>query len=166
MSFAEALRSTGVYEPRHVQCHNSMSRDKLFVSGEDRATPLVHIGRGNCHWYYSNHDRNMFTCGSNPHKIENETNRDVEVKMLRDGSGARDFSVKTLNERIQTAGWRLAEHGVPKECALAAGGAALVALLTLALRARASSPGFERFPHQPPSDAPDTHEPLDAATTE
>lgn len=221
VSFAHALRSMGVYQPHPAECNYSMSIDKLFVGGGDPATPLVHIGRGNCHWYYSSHARNMFTCGSNPvaiatasaatpsaattstatgtttttaanqehpqlvlttgqrqplaltaaanqeHPRRQQQRLQEHPLVLKDGKRASDFSVKTLNELIRTASRRLAiEHSVLKECVLAAGGVVLVALLTLALRTRASAPGFDNLPHQPPSDAPDTHEPLVASTME
>jgi hypothetical protein len=168
VSFAQALRSMGVYQPHPTKCKHSMSKDKLFVGGDDPATPLVHIGRGNCHWYYASHARNMFTCGSNPVAIAaGDSNVEVRSLMLDDGNRAWDYTVKALNERIQTASRRLAaEYSVLETFVLAAGGAALVALLTLVLRSRASVPEFDNLPHQPPSDAPRTHEPVVVAAME
>jgi len=66
VSFPEALRAVGVYEPKPVSPLESVSKDKLFVGVDDPATPLVHIGRSSCHWYNSNPYHNMYTCGSNP----------------------------------------------------------------------------------------------------
>lgn len=64
VSFPHALRSMAVREPSPVLPTESMSKDKGFVGGIDTSTPLVHILRGNCHWYYS---KALNTCASNLH---------------------------------------------------------------------------------------------------
>ncbi|CAK0896848.1 unnamed protein product [Prorocentrum cordatum] len=69
VSFPEALRAVGVYEPSPVSPLDSDRKDKLFVRSDDPEIPLVHIGRTSCHWYNSNFSNNMYTCTSNPDAV-------------------------------------------------------------------------------------------------
>ncbi|CAK0798782.1 unnamed protein product [Prorocentrum cordatum] len=73
VSFPEALRAVGVYEPSAVSPLDSEVKDKLFVKTDDPEIPMVHIGRSSCHWYFSDVSNNMYTCASNPDVVAKGT---------------------------------------------------------------------------------------------
>jgi len=68
ISFPEVLRAVGVYEPSPVSPDDVQHKDRLFV-GVDTASPLIHVGRSSCHWYFSSLSNSMYTCDSNPDAV-------------------------------------------------------------------------------------------------
>jgi hypothetical protein len=59
VSFAPTLMSLGLYERYPVFPSDAQSTDKLFYGTMDSSdAPLVHIGKGKCHWYW----QDIFNC--------------------------------------------------------------------------------------------------------